>query len=189
MSHDPVRLEVFKHLFASIADEMGVVLRKSSHSPNIKERRDYSCAIFDATGNMISQAAHIPVHLGSMPLSVMAAIGDSSHQFQKTPVGCPGLNPGDMIILNDPYRGGTHLPDITWSHRYLINKLSPALIGFVASRAHMQMSGYHTRSMPIRRYFKRPDHPSRQANFGGGYKPGDLGLDHGQRPNSAGKRG
>ena len=74
MVADPIRLEVFKHLFAAVAEEMGVVLRKSSYSPNIKERRDYSCAVFDSTGNMIAQAAHIPVHLGSMPLSVLAAI-------------------------------------------------------------------------------------------------------------------
>src|SRR5512139_71828 len=116
---DPIRLEVYKHLFASVAEEMGVVLRKASYSPNIKERRDYSCAIFDAQGNMIAQAAHIPVHLGSMPLSVAAAIAyfkrDIAGEFsqdQKTHL-TQGLNPGDVVILNDPYLGGTHLPDIT----------------------------------------------------------------------------
>ena len=102
MSFDPIRLEVFKHLFAAIAEEMGAVLRKASYSPNIKERRDFSCALFNASGDMIAQAAHIPVHLGSMPLSVAAAI----REF-------PDLEPGDVIILNDPFRGGTHLPDIT----------------------------------------------------------------------------
>jgi N-methylhydantoinase B len=102
MSYDPIRLEVFKYLFAAIAEEMGAVLRKTSYSPNIKERRDFSCAVFDAQGRMISQAAHIPVHLGSMPLSVAAAV----ERF-------PHLAPGDVVILNDPYQGGTHLPDIT----------------------------------------------------------------------------
>ncbi|HSN73867.1 MAG TPA: hydantoinase B/oxoprolinase family protein [Anaerolineae bacterium] len=98
---NPIRLEVFKHLFASVAEEMGVVLRRTSYSPNIKERRDFSCALFDAAGQMIAQAAHIPVHLGAMPLSVQAAIAAFD------------LAPGDVVILNDPYRGGTHLPDIT----------------------------------------------------------------------------
>lgn len=98
---DPIRLEVFKHLFASVAEEMGVVLRRTGYSPNIKERRDFSCALFDAAGQMIAQAAHIPVHLGAMPLSVQAAIAALD------------LGPGDVAILNDPYRGGTHLPDIT----------------------------------------------------------------------------
>ena len=68
---NPIKLEVYKHLLSAIAEEMGAILRKASFSPNIKERRDYSCAIFDAQGSMISQAAHIPVHLGSMPLSLI----------------------------------------------------------------------------------------------------------------------
>lgn len=71
---DPIRLEIYKHLFAAIAEEMGVVLRKTSYSPNIKERRDFSCALFDPQGQMVAQAAHIPVHLGSMPLSVASAV-------------------------------------------------------------------------------------------------------------------
>jgi N-methylhydantoinase B len=116
MSSDPIRLEVFKHIFAAVAEEMGVVLRKSSYSPNIKERRDYSCAVFDPNGKMIAQAAHIPVHLGSMPLSVLAAI----ERFQiadfgdNSPVASQGFAPGDIVVLNDPYQGGTHLPDITF---------------------------------------------------------------------------
>ncbi|MDX1436771.1 MAG: hydantoinase B/oxoprolinase family protein, partial [Anaerolineales bacterium] len=91
--YDPIRLEIFKHLFAAIPEEMGAVLQKSSYSPNIKERRDFSCAIFDPEGRMIAQAAHIPVHLGAMPLSVGQAI-------QSLP-----LDEGDVMILNDPYRG------------------------------------------------------------------------------------
>ncbi|HUV27534.1 MAG TPA: hydantoinase B/oxoprolinase family protein, partial [Anaerolineales bacterium] len=155
---DPIRLEVFKHLFASVAEEMGVVLRKTSFSPNIKERRDFSCAVFDPQGNMIAQAAHIPVHLGSMPLSVQAAIEHFGNPDQPE---ISDLNPGDMILLNDPFRGGTHLPDIT-----LVSPVfqevqglkegsaavhpSPRLIGFVASRAHhADVGGMTPGSMPI----------------------------------------
>lgn len=125
---DPIRLEVFKHLFASIAEEMGVVLRKASYSPNIKERRDFSCAVFDTKGKMISQAAHIPVHLGSMPLSVAAAIEVFTVGSNPT-----GLGSGDMVILNDPFHGGTHLPDITLITPVFVES---EFAGYVASRAH-----------------------------------------------------
>ncbi|MBW6474473.1 MAG: hydantoinase B/oxoprolinase family protein [Anaerolineaceae bacterium] len=142
MSYDPIRLEIFKHLFASIAEEMGTVLRKSSYSPNIKERRDYSCAVFDAQAQMIAQAAHIPVHLGSMPLSVQAAI----QQFKND------LQPGDAVILNDPFRGGTHLPDITIVSPVFSSDYSPVLLGFVASRAHhADVGGMTPGSMPVGR--------------------------------------
>ena len=98
MSFDPVLLEVIRHALSAVADEMGVVLRKASYSPNIKERRDFSCALFNASGQMVAQAAHIPVHLGSMPLSVAAAI----HRFSQTsevPGNLGGLKPGDVIAL------------------------------------------------------------------------------------------
>ena len=98
---DPVELEVFKNLYHSIAEEMGAALRRTSFSPNIKERRDYSCAVFDSEGQVIAMGDHMPVHLGSMPMSVAAAVEECE------------LKPGDIIILNDPFRGGTHLPDIT----------------------------------------------------------------------------
>jgi N-methylhydantoinase B len=98
---DPIELEVFKNLYHSIAEEMGAALRRTSFSPNIKERRDYSCAVFDSSGEVIAMGDHMPVHLGSMPMSVAAAIAQCS------------LEPGDMVMLNDPFRGGTHLPDIT----------------------------------------------------------------------------
>jgi len=119
---DAISLEVFKNLFAAVAEEMGVTLRRASFSPNIRERLDFSCAVFDAEARMIAQAAHIPVHLGSMPASVAAAIAE----FE-------AFHPGDVAVLNDPYRGGTHLPDITM--------ISPVFAGgdlryFVASRAH-----------------------------------------------------
>ncbi len=143
MTYDPIRLEIFKHLFASVAEEMGTVLRKSSYSPNIKERRDYSCAIFDAQAQMIAQAAHIPVHLGSMPLSVQAAI----QQFSTD------LGPGDAVILNDPFRGGTHLPDITIvSPVFFQGEGEARLAGFVASRAHhADVGGMTPGSMPVGR--------------------------------------
>jgi N-methylhydantoinase B len=99
--HDPVELEVFKNLYHSIAEEMGAALRRTSFSPNIKERRDYSCAVFDSDGQVIAMGDHMPVHLGSMPMSVAAAVAQCE------------LEPGDMVMLNDPFRGGTHLPDIT----------------------------------------------------------------------------
>ncbi len=153
MSYNPIKLEIFKHLFAAIAEEMGTVLRKASYSPNIKERRDYSCAVFDASGQMIAQAAHIPVHLGSMPLSVAAAIQDH-----------PDMGPGDVIILNDPFRGGTHLPDITMvSPVFGPPSVSPPIsggnggsrrgvLGFVASRAHhADVGGMTPGSMPVAR--------------------------------------
>jgi N-methylhydantoinase B len=101
MKADPVKLEIFKSLYSSVAEEMGVSLRRSAFSPNIKERRDYSCAVFDRQGVLIAQGDHMPVHLGSMPMSVRAALDTLQ------------LQPGDIAVLNDPYAGGTHLPDVT----------------------------------------------------------------------------
>ena len=98
---DPARLRVYQNLLDSIAEQMGSALERTGFSPNIKERRDYSCAIFDANGAMVAHAAHIPVHLGSTQLSVAAAISRGD------------LGPGDVVLLNDPYSGGTHLPDLT----------------------------------------------------------------------------
>lgn len=101
MKVDPVKLEIFKSLYSSVAEEMGVSLRRSAFSPNIKERRDYSCAVFNSEGVLIAQGDHMPVHLGSMPMSVRAALE------------VVALGPGDVVVLNDPYAGGTHLPDVT----------------------------------------------------------------------------
>jgi len=101
MHRDPVELEIFKNLYHSIAEEMGAALRRTAFSPNIKERRDYSCAVFDGAGEVIAMGDHMPVHLGSMPMSVRAAIDAGE------------MMPGDIVMLNDPFRGGTHLPDIT----------------------------------------------------------------------------
>ena len=101
MPRDPMELEIFKNLYHSIAEEMGAALRRTAFSPNIKERRDYSCAVFDGAGEVIAMGDHMPVHLGSMPMSVRAAIDAGE------------MHPGDVVMLNDPFCGGTHLPDIT----------------------------------------------------------------------------
>jgi N-methylhydantoinase B len=120
---DPISFEILKNSLISIAEEMGVVLRKSSFSPNIKERRDFSCALFDATGRLVAQAEHIPVHLGAMPYSVQAVLKEFKDDVSE----------GDDIILNDPYRGGTHLPDITMVSPIFFKE---RLVGFAANRAH-----------------------------------------------------
>ena len=99
---DPIRLEIFNNLFISIAEQMGFTLEKTAHSVNIKERLDFSCAIFDRDGNLVANAPHVPVHLGSMGASVQAVIANN-----------PDMGPGDVFVLNAPYNGGTHLPDIT----------------------------------------------------------------------------
>ncbi len=139
MTYDPIQLEIYKHLFSAVAEEMGVVLRKSSYSPNIKERRDFSCAVFDSSARMIAQAAHIPVHLGSMPLSVLSAIE-----------AFPDLKPGDIVALNDPFRGGTHLPDITLVSPVFLPGAYSKPYAFVASRAHhADVGGMTPGSMPI----------------------------------------
>jgi N-methylhydantoinase B len=120
---DPVSFEILKNSLISITEEMGVVLRKSSFSPNIKERRDFSCALFNATGQLTAQAEHIPVHLGAMPYSVQAVLKEFEDDLLE----------GDDIILNDPYRGGTHLPDITMVSPIFFKE---RLVGFAANRAH-----------------------------------------------------
>ncbi|MEE2618947.1 MAG: hydantoinase B/oxoprolinase family protein, partial [Candidatus Poribacteria bacterium] len=136
MRFDPIKLELYRNILNSIAEEMGVALCRSALSTNIKERRDFSCAIFNRHGKMIAQAAHIPVHLGSMPLSVLAAIEKIE------------MSKGDMIILNDPFRGGTHLPDITLVAPVFIETETP--IFFVANRAHhADVGGITPGSMPL----------------------------------------
>jgi N-methylhydantoinase B len=134
---DPVELEIFKSLFHSIAEEMGAALRRTAFSPNIKERRDYSCAVFDGGGEVIAMGDHMPVHLGSMPMSVRAAVEKLT------------LGPGDVAILNDPFCGGTHLPDITLVAPVFIKKSArPAF--YVASRAHhADVGGTYAGSMGI----------------------------------------
>src|SRR6267143_338990 len=135
MKTSPVRLEIFKSLFHAIAEEMGATLKRTAFSPNIKERRDYSCAIFDHHGDMLAQGDHMPVHLGSMPLSVKAAIENRN------------IGQGDIVILNDPYKGGTHLPDITLVSGVFSRK---KLIFYVACRAHhSDVGGMSPGPMPL----------------------------------------
>ena len=147
MRRDPIELEIFKNLYHSIAEEMGAALRRTAFSPNIKERRDYSCAVFDGAGEVIAMGDHMPVHLGSMPMSVRAAIDAGA------------MEPGDVVMLNDPFRGGTHLPDITLVAPVYVEKQArrgkkargqPSPDFYVASRAH-------------------------HADVGGAY-PGSMGL-------------
>ena len=123
MKLDPVTLAVMNNRLAAIAEEMGVVLGQTGFSPNIKERHDFSCALFDGGGELVAQAAHIPVHLGSTPLSVRAAIERLE------------LGPGDVAAVNDPFAGGTHLPDLTLvAPIFLGNERRP--FAFAANRAH-----------------------------------------------------
>src|SRR5580700_9811674 len=159
---DPIELEIFKSLYHSIAEEMGAALRRTAFSPNIKERRDYSCAIFNGAGDVIAMGDHMPVHLGSMPMSVRAAIDAGP------------MSPGDIVMLNDPFRGGTHLPDIT-------------LVAPVYVRANAQTSVARTllsaksrKSLPLPgRKHKQPDFyvasRAHHADVGGAY-PGSMGL-------------
>jgi N-methylhydantoinase B len=98
---DPTTLEIYRALYTSVAEEMGIALRRTAFSPNIKERRDYSCAVFDSNGRVIAQGDHMPVHLGSMPMAVASTLSEIK------------LEPGDVVALNDPFAGGTHLPDVT----------------------------------------------------------------------------
>ncbi len=137
----PVQLEIYRNLFTSVAEEMGTVLKRTAYSPNIKERRDYSCAVFDGDGDLVAMGDHMPVHLGAMPLSVKAA----RDAFV--------LRPGDLVILNDPFSGGTHLPDIT-----MILPVFGASSGngkplfLVAARAHhSDVGGMSPGSMPLSR--------------------------------------
>lgn len=132
---DPIELELFKNIFVSICEEMGAVLGRTALSPNIKERKDFSCALFDARGETLAQGSHIPVHLGAMPLSVQASLQAVSFES------------GDLVILNDPYQGGTHLPDITCISPVFVEK---KLSFFVANRAHhSDVGGMSPGSMPL----------------------------------------
>jgi N-methylhydantoinase A/oxoprolinase/acetone carboxylase beta subunit/N-methylhydantoinase B/oxoprolinase/acetone carboxylase alpha subunit len=137
---DPVEFEIFKNFFVSVAEEMGVTLCRTGFSPNIKERLDYSCAIYDAAGETIAQGDHLPVHLGAMPLSVRAAIDHVKMQ------------PGDMVVLNDPFRGGTHLPDITLVAPVFLTSTDAEPSFYVANRAHhSDVGGMSPGSMPLAR--------------------------------------
>jgi N-methylhydantoinase B len=132
---DAIRLSIFANRIDAICGEMGATLQKSAFSPNIRDRLDYSCAIFDAAGELCAQAAHIPVHLGSMAFAM------------RDVVSLVNWSSGDMIVLNDPYKGGTHLPDVTLIAPVFVGV---KLIGFVANRAHHADIGAESPgSMPL----------------------------------------
>lgn len=142
---NPILLELYRHRFAGVAEEMGVTLQRTGFSPNIKERLDFSCALFDASARMVAQASHIPVHLGAMPASVKTIVAFFRERWAQ----------GDVVIVNDPFQGGNHLPDITM--------LSPVFVAdgeggnqraqpdfFVASRAHhADVGGMTPGSLPL----------------------------------------
>jgi N-methylhydantoinase B len=153
MRRDPVELEIFKNLYHSIAEEMGAALRRTAFSPNIKERRDYSCAVFDGAGEVIAMGDHMPVHLGSMPLSVRAAIDAGS------------MEPGDVVMLNDPFRGGTHLPDITLVAPVYVQKRG------LGHATRLRGRGRPRHILPDFYVASRAHH----ADVGGAY-PGSMGL-------------
>ncbi len=137
--HHPVQLEIYRNLFRSVAEEMGAVLKRTAYSPNIKERRDYSCAVFDGRGRLLAMGDHMPVHLGSMPMSVEAAL-------KAFP-----LEAGDVVMLNDPFAGGTHLPDITMVMP-VYEGAGPDPLAYLASRAHhSDVGGMSPGSMPLSR--------------------------------------
>ncbi len=161
MWRDPVELEIFKNLYHSIAEEMGAALRRTAFSPNIKERRDYSCAVFDGTGEVIAMGDHMPVHLGSMPMSVRAAINAGA------------MEPGDIVMLNDPFRGGTHLPDITL--------VAPVFVRSSANHSRSHTQRLHSTKLRRRsvRGSASPDFyvasRAHHADVGGAYA-GSMGL-------------
>ncbi|MDB5304656.1 MAG: hyuB [Phycisphaerales bacterium] len=139
MTIDPIELELLRNLFEAAAEEMGITLQRVAFSANIKERRDFSCALFDASGELLAQAAHIPVHLGSMPASVRAVLGQLG-----------ALAEGDVAIVNDPFAGGTHLPDIT-----IVSPVihEGAVVGYAANRAHhADVGGVSPGSMTLSRH-------------------------------------
>ena len=134
---NPAELEVLRTAFAFVPEEMGVALRRTAYSPNIKERMDASCALFDPAGRMVAQAEHIPVHLGAMPVTMEAFLAAFRGDLWE----------GDQLIANDPYRGGTHLPDITLAKPVFHGA---RLVGFVANRAHhADIGGTAPGSMPV----------------------------------------
>ena len=158
---DPVRLEIFKSLFHSVAEEMGAGLRRSAFSPNITERRDYSCAVFDVDRNVLAMGDHLPVHLGSMPASVIAA----TNAFD--------LEPGDAVLLNDPYAGGTHLPDLT-----LVMPVFPSQLTPTARRKPSHRKSVSGSLTYLQRHFLPLFYVANRAHHAdvGGAQAGSMGL-------------
>lgn len=134
---NPIELSLFSNRISAVCEEMGAVLQRAAFSPNIRDRLDFSCAVFDAQGGLCAQAAHIPVHLGSMAFAMRDIVATIDWQ------------PGDMVVVNDPYLGGTHLPDVTVIAPVIV---AQQLLGFVANRAHhADIGGQTPGSMPISR--------------------------------------
>jgi len=154
---DPTTLEIYRALYTSVAEEMGIALRRSAFSPNIKERRDYSCAVFDARGRVIAQGDHMPVHLGSMPMAVASALSEID------------LQPGDVVALNDPFAGGTHLPDVTL--------VMPVFAEVTADRkpATVKNGAVHRRPSSVGRPLFYVANRAHHADIGGA-TPGSMGL-------------
>src|SRR6266446_492766 len=160
---DPTTLEIYRALYTSVAEEMGIALRRTAFSPNIKERRDYSCAVFDARGRVIAQGDHMPVHLGSMPMAVASVLKAIE------------LRPGDVVALNDPFAGGTHLPDVTLLMPVVSSQLSvvsgkPGAKKKGSDREKRQLT---TNNEPLTLFYvaNRAHH----ADIGGA-TPGSMGL-------------
>src|ERR1700752_3550160 len=152
MKHfDPTTLEIYRALYTSVAEEMGVTLRRTSFSPNIKERRDYSCAVFDANGRVIAQGDHMPVHLGSMPRAVAAALRDVE------------IGPGDVVPVNDPFAGGTHLPDVT------------LILSVVSGRSSKSSKKSQSPKSKVQRPLFYVANCAHHADIGGA-TPGSMGL-------------
>jgi N-methylhydantoinase B len=163
---DPTTLEIYRALYTSVAEEMGLVLRRTAFSPNIKERRDYSCAVFDQWGRVVAQGDHMPVHLGSMPMAVAAALGEIR------------LAPGDVVALNDPFAGGTHLPDVTLVAGVFDETRGRGDAGTRGKRRTIKPSDY---TSPRRRVAASPRPIFFVANRAhhadiGGASPGSMGL-------------
>ncbi len=136
----PIDIQVTNKLLTAVAEEMGIVLQKSAFSPNIKERRDFSCAVFDGKGRLLAQAAHIPVHLGAMPMTVKEVLGQLT------------IRPGDVVITNDPFSGGTHLPDITLMSGVFLKGGEKPVFYILARAHHADIGGITPGSMPLARH-------------------------------------
>src|SRR5512141_2494513 len=160
---DPTTLEIYRALYTSVAEEMGIALRRTAFSPNITERRDYSCAVFDARGRVIAQGDHMPVHLGSMPMAVASALKEID------------LMPGDVVALNDPFAGGTHLPDVTLVMPVVRSQLSvvSGKHGSKKAGSDRQKQQPTTDNKPLTLFYvaNRAHH----ADIGGA-TPGSMGL-------------
>ncbi|HVF55085.1 MAG TPA: hydantoinase B/oxoprolinase family protein [Pyrinomonadaceae bacterium] len=166
---DPTTLEIYRALYTSVAEEMGLTLRRTAHSPNIKERRDYSCAVFDAAGRVIAQGDHMPVHLGSMPLAVAAALRETE------------IAPGDVVVLNDPFAGGTHLPDVTLVAGVFEERPENADLRLVKKNAASKVSSRRSEVESLKSEVPNPKPLFYVANRAhhadiGGATPGSMGM-------------